>query len=91
MLEEHPGLWIELSYRYDILQSGVLDPSWRDLFLQYPNRFVYGSDTWTEDRWGQVLSLAATAREWLALLPPDIAVKIASQNMERLLESQPSK
>lgn len=86
MLEKHPNLWIELSYRYDILENGSLDSDWRDLFLRYPDKFVYGSDTWTEDRWSSVPSLASTAREWLAQLPSDIANKIASQNMERLLE-----
>ena len=84
VIERYPNLWVELSYRYDIVQDGKLDPAWRALFERFPDRFVYGTDTWTESRWEQVPGLAATARGWLAELPANIAAKIASQNFQAL-------
>ncbi len=84
MLERHPGLWAELSYRYDVSQNGKLDPAWRTLFLKYPDRFMYGTDTWVPNRWEELPSLVSTARGWLAELPVDVAEKIAYRNFETL-------
>lgn len=84
MLERHPSLWAELSYRYDVSQNGKLDPAWRALFLEFPDRFMYGTDTWVESRWEELPSLVSTARGWLAELPEEIAMKIAYRNFETL-------
>ncbi len=84
MLERHPSLWAELSYRYDVSQNGKLDPAWRALFLKFPDRFMYGSDTWVESRWEELPSLVSTARGWLAELPEEVAMKIAYRNFETL-------
>lgn len=80
MLERYPNLWVELSYRYDIVQGGRLDPAWRELFTRHPERFVYGSDTWVASRWEQLPELVQTARGWLAELPGPVAEQIAYRN-----------
>ncbi len=82
MLERHPNLWAELALRYDVAQMGKLDPAWRALFLKFPDRFMYGTDTWVESRWEELPSLVSTARGWLAELPSDVAEKIAYRNFE---------
>lgn len=84
LLETYPSLYGELSYRAGIVDSGGLSPAWRALFLRFPDRFVYGSDTWIPSRWPQVRGLTDFARRWLAELPADVAEKIAFRNGERL-------
>jgi len=84
MVARHPNLWVELALRYDVASNGKLDPAWRALFTRFPERFLYGTDTWVESQWDALPTLAANARAWLAELPRDIAEKIASRNFEML-------
>jgi predicted TIM-barrel fold metal-dependent hydrolase len=88
MADRYPNLWIELSYRPDIAYNNKLDSSWRALFLRHPNRFLYGTDTWVQERWTQLPALATWARSWLAELPPDVTQRIATKNFEGLFEEQ---
>ena len=82
-LGRHPALWADLSYR-DVAPGGTLDPAWKALFLKYPDRFIYGSDTWIPSRWEEVVPLTRHARGWLAQLPTDVAENIAWRNAERI-------
>ena len=82
--ERHPNLVGELSYRSDVAPGGRLAPPWRALFLRYPERFVIGSDTWTNSRWAQYGAIMAAYRAWLSELPPDAAGAIAHRNGARL-------
>jgi predicted TIM-barrel fold metal-dependent hydrolase len=84
MFANYPTLIGELSYRSGIAGASGITPQWRELFLRYPDRFVYGSDTWVASRWPEVPALAEAARGWLADLPKDVAEKIAFGNGERL-------
>lgn len=84
MLGAYPRLFAELSYRDVVAADGKLDPLWRGLFLKYPDRFIYGSDTWITPRWEAVVQLAKSARNWLRQLPADIAEKIAFRNAQRI-------
>jgi hypothetical protein len=84
MLATYPRLLAELSYRDVVASDGKLDLRWRILFLKYPDRFIYGSDTWITPRWGAVIALAQSARAWLGDLPKDIAEKIAFGNAHRV-------
>ena len=34
-----------------------MTPEWRELFMRFPDRFVYGSDTWVTSRWPEVPAL----------------------------------
>jgi hypothetical protein len=45
---------------------------------------MLGSDTYITSRWEQVVGMAGEARKFLKQLPPDVAEKIASKNIERL-------
>ena len=85
LMDKHASLWADLSYRYgDVAPGGKLDPAWRALLIRHADRFMLGSDTWTTSRWEQVTGMAAEARRFLGQLPPDVAAKIASKNIERL-------
>ncbi len=84
MLAAYPRLFAELSYRDVVAADGKLDLLWRGLFLKYPDRFIYGSDTWITPRWEAVVALAQSARKWLGELPEDVAEKIAFRNAQRI-------
>lgn len=84
MLATYPGLFAELSYRDELASGGKVAPPWRALFMKYPDRFIYGSDTWIPPRWEEVVPLARAARAWLSDLPPGLAENIAFRNAERL-------
>lgn len=83
-LKRYPALWCELSYRYGITAAGRLTPEWRRLFETYPDRFLIGSDTWTDERWDNYGTIIAGYRQWLDQLPRAVAEQIAFRNAERL-------
>ena len=82
LFRRYPQLVGELSYRSGV--SGGLSAEWRDLLLRFPDRFVYGSDTWVPSRWAEVKALTSEARDWLSTLPSPAAENIAYRNAERL-------
>jgi len=59
----------------------------RDRFLEFPDRMMIGTDTFTPERWPFVPEHARWSREWIADLPDDVAEKIAWRNAEALLQS----
>lgn len=80
LLQRHPGLMGELSYRPGLTEGGRLSAEWRELLLAFPDRFAVGSDTWVNPRWSAYESLMQDAREWLGDLPPDVARRIGWAN-----------
>lgn len=85
-LERYPNLWVDLSHRGDISTWAGLAQQWRELFEAFPERFVLGSDTYTLERWKNVGFYALDARDWLSVLPKDVAENIAYRNAQRLFE-----
>jgi hypothetical protein len=84
MLRKYPRLAVDLAYRSDHAPGGKLDPAWRAVMLELPDRFLLGTDTFTPERWYYVGEHARLARQWLAELPRDVAERIAAGNGERL-------
>jgi hypothetical protein len=84
MLAKHPALWCDLAFRSDHAPGGELEPDWKQLFLDFPDRFLVGTDTFTPERWPYVVEHARWSRQWLAQLPPAVAEKIAWRNGEAL-------
>jgi predicted TIM-barrel fold metal-dependent hydrolase len=84
MLRRHPRLWCDLAFRSDHASGSQIDPAWRELFLEFPDRFMVGTDTFTPERWYYVTEHARWSREWLATLPPAVAEQIAWKNGDRL-------
>ncbi len=84
ILTEFPNVVGELSYRWDVAEGGALAAGWRALFIQFPSRFVVGSDTWVNQRWESYAETMAQYRRWLGQLPPEVARNIAHENGERM-------
>jgi predicted TIM-barrel fold metal-dependent hydrolase len=84
MLRRHKNLWCELSWRTDHAPGGKLNPEWRPLLLEMPDRIMVGTDTPSPERWHYIVEHARLARSWLSELPADVAEKIAWRNGEAL-------
>jgi hypothetical protein len=93
LLETHPNLYCELSYRTAISagrrattmdEDGRLRPAWRDLLEAYPERFVIGTDLGFASPSSYAAHIA-TWRNILLQVSPETAQKIAFENAERLL------
>ena len=84
LLAKHANLWCDLAFRTDHAPGGELDPEWKQLFLDFPDRFMVGTDTFTPERWPYVVEHARWTRGWLAQLPPAVAERIAHRNGEAL-------
>ncbi|MCX7892845.1 MAG: TatD family hydrolase [Burkholderiales bacterium] len=84
MLARYPTLVADLAFRTDHASGGKPAPEWRALFIEFPDRFMVGTDTYVPERWHFVPEHARWSREWLADLPPDVAERIAWKNGEAL-------
>jgi Amidohydrolase len=84
MLRKHGNLWCDLAFRSDHATMGKVDAAWREVFLEFPDRFLVGTDTFTPERWFYVVEHARWSRQWLADLPPEVAERIAWKNGEAL-------
>lgn len=84
MLRKHRNLWCDLAFRSEHGANGKLDPDWRALMLEFPDRFMVGTDTFTPERWPFIVEHARWSRAWLSDLPPAVAERIAYRNGEAL-------
>jgi hypothetical protein len=84
MLRKHRNLWADLAFRSDHGSGGTVSGEWRAAFLEFPDRFMVGTDTYVPERWHDVPEHAAWSRGWLADLPADVAERIAWKNGEAL-------
>jgi len=84
MLRRHRNLWCDLAFRSDHASNGKVDPAWRAAFMEFPDRFMVGTDTFTPERWHFVVEHANWSRRWLADLPADVAERIAWKNGDAL-------
>ena len=84
MLGKHRNLWADLAFRSDHGSGGKVDAEWRAAFMEFPDRFMVGTDTFAPERWHYVVEHANWSREWLKDLPPAVAEKIAYRNGEAL-------
>lgn len=84
MLRRHRNLWCDLAFRTDQARGGEVDPDWRGAFMEFPDRFLLGTDSFTPERWHYIGEHASWSRQWLADLPQEIAERIAWKNGETL-------
>lgn len=85
LLLKYPKLMGELSYRPGLtVGNGHLSTEWRTLLLEFPGRFLVGSDTWVNARWDSYEALMTQARLWLGDLPPAVAHGLAWGNAAAL-------
>ena len=87
LLLKYPKLMGELSYRPGLTDGdGHLSAEWKALMLDFPGRFLIGSDTWVNARWADYEVLMMQARLWLGDLPPAVAKRIAWGNAATLFD-----
>jgi len=87
MMARYEKLYADTSYReYDIMDrnSGAIGKDWFELIMAFPDRFMIGSDTWTNAQWESYQDLIETNRRWLKQFPRDVAEQVAYKNAERL-------
>jgi hypothetical protein len=84
LLGEQANLWADLSFRYDIISEGTMMPPWKQLLVDYADRFLLGLDTYEPLRWLEISEAMQWQRELLAVFPDDVARKIAYENGERI-------
>jgi hypothetical protein len=81
LMRKYPGLHGELSYRPNLTGAdGKLTAEWRALILEFPSRFMIGSDTWVNQRWQYYEELMKGYRAWLGDLPANVATQVAWGN-----------
>jgi hypothetical protein len=84
MLRKHKNLWCDLAFRSDQASGGKVAPDWRAAFLEFPDRFMVGTDSFVPERWHYIGEHANWSRQWLSDLPKDVAERIAWKNGEAL-------
>lgn len=84
MFAKHKMLWADLAWRNDYAPGGKLDGSWRQVMMEFPDRFMVGTDTPSPERWYYVVEHAKFSRTWISELPAEVADNIAFRNAERL-------
>jgi predicted TIM-barrel fold metal-dependent hydrolase len=84
MLRKHKNLWCDLAYRSDQGPDGKVPAEWREVFSEFPDRFMVGTDTFTPERWHYIVEHANWSRAWLADLPPALAERLAYRNGDAL-------
>jgi len=84
-LQRYPALHADLSVRDErITPNGEISNDWYDLFIQFPDRFMIGVDTYSLSRWKNFDKVIVKIRHWLDQLPEEVATKLKYKNAERL-------
>jgi predicted TIM-barrel fold metal-dependent hydrolase len=109
VLETCPHVWMDLSARdpwrfisFPISdEDGRLLPDWETLVLDYPDRFLIGSDAvWPVDRldawdradtgWEHIGEFLDFHRRWASFLPEDVQQKVLHDNAVAVFRPRPS-
>jgi len=88
LLRRHANLWVDLSHRSDISTWAGLAANWEEAFMTHPDRFMVGSDTYSLERWSKLRNIVLDTRDWLSVLPQELARKIAYQNAQALFDQK---
>ena len=84
MLRKYPNLVCDLAFRSEHGSGGKVPEEWRAAFLEFPDRFMVGTDTFTPERWPYVTEHAVWSRAWLNDLPRDVAERIGHRNGDKI-------
>lgn len=102
VLEQCPNVWVDFAARDDWRYGGLTDdkgsllPVWKRLVLDFPDRFITGTDpvwrvtrtqSWDEsdDGWDHYEQLHQYHQTWLSGLPLEVRRKISWDNVKQLL------
>ena len=91
LLMRHPNLYMEIKYDPNALgknppigADGKLKPEWLQLYKDFPDRFLIGSDQHYDPPATTPLARAQANAKLLDQLPPDLRRKIALENPLRI-------
>lgn len=84
LMDKYPNLSADLSFRSEIYHRGRIMPAWKTLLVDHADRFLLGIDTYEPQRWLKIKEVMQWQRQLLAVLPGDVARKIAFENGERM-------
>jgi hypothetical protein len=80
-LQRYPALAVDLSVRDErIAPHGEIGDAWYELFINFPDRFMLGIDTYNLARWHAYAQVSEKIRHWTRQLPKAIATRLAYQN-----------
>ena len=82
LMDKHPNLMADLSFRGEIINDGRIMKAWRKLLVAHADRFLLGIDTYEPPRWLQINNVMQWQRELLAALPDEVGRKIAYENSD---------
>ena len=88
LFQQQENLWADLSFRREIYTNGKFLPDWRELLIDFAERFMLGIDTHTPERWLQIDNEMRWQQELLNDLPETVAKKIAYENGERVISAR---
>ena len=96
LLQMHPNLYMEIKTdpqnvgkNYPLADDGKIKPDWLQLFVDFPDRFIIGSDQHypepkgSEQRWQTVVLL-------FNQLPADVRRKIGTENVLHIFAGKPA-
>ncbi len=86
LLRKYPKLWADFAFRSDMAAGSGVDPEWRAVIQEFPDRFMVGTDTFTPERLAYIPDHAQFSRRWIGALAPDIAQQVAWENGERMIQ-----
>ena len=89
LLRRFPNLWCDLAFLTSHASNGKVTPAWRAAFLEFPDRFLVGTDSFTPERLHYIAEHARWSRQWLADLPNEVGEAIGYRNGERLFGGPP--
>ena len=84
VLGQSDRLYADLAFRSDV-GSGGLSDDWLELFTQFPDRIMLGTDSYTPERIYFIPEHAATSRIWLDTMPAELAEAVAWKNAYDLI------
>ncbi len=94
LLERHPNLFMSLNVmpgfafpqNMPLKGRGPLAPDWMQLILDYPDRFMIGSDQFFIAPCPTCKSadVQTPTMRWLSVLPPEVASHVALENPKRI-------
>ena len=95
LFDRHPNLYMEIKYdpgapaKNPPVVDGKLKPEWRQLFIDYSDRLVIGSDQHYDPPSKAPLARAQANALLLNQLPPDVAKKIGVDNPLKIYGQKP--
>jgi len=88
--KEHRARSLSSEEKAEMLGEGVIDDcgvlrrEWRDLFVRYPERFMFATDAHKSFRWAKYEAIVERWRLILGQLPEPLAQSLAWRNAERV-------